>query len=411
MTTRNLSWPPIRRWTLLLVVLSPSAGCDREPSIGGLALSSDVDLQELADGLLRDVRERSGLPFAEPVRVEWRSEEELVRHLAFKLREDLPESEAERIRDSYALLGLVPDTLDLSALLLALYTEQAVGFYDPDSAALYVKSGQDEGAVESVLVHELVHAAQDQVVDLGELVDRTRDNDRRAAAHAAIEGQATFVMFEHVLEKRQGGEVDLTELSNFRDLVGPSLAASAGSAPVLASAPRIVRDQLVFPYVEGTEYVRALWQRRSERPPPFGDLLPRSTEQALDPERAFGPEPDAPVDVELVGGARATYTNSLGLAEIGILFEEVAGDARPVDGWEGDRFALLENGDGSRGLVWWSVWENEAARDAFVARGQALAEALTDATLEPGALGGRSAAVLTVGAVSEAPKARISESG
>ena len=71
-----------------------------------------------------------------------------------------------------------------------------------------------------------------------------------------------------------------------------------------------------------------------------------------------------------------TYTNSLGVAEIGILFEEVAGDGRPIRGWEGDRFALVEGGDGSRGLVWWSVWEDEAARDAFVSRGQAVAAAL-----------------------------------
>ena len=101
------------------------------------------------------------------------------------------------------------------------------------------------------------------------------------------------------------------------------------------------------------------------------------------------------------------YTNSLGLAEIGILFEEVAGDGRPIAGWEGDQFALVEGGDGSRGLVWWSVWEDEAARDGFVSRGRAVAAALTDATLEPLMLDGRPAAVLTVGAVPDPPAARI----
>ena len=399
---------PERWWALLLVILLPSVACSQASPISGQVVSSDAALQETANALLQDIAERSGLSLAGPVRVEWRSKEELVRYLTFKLDEEFQEGEVERIRDSYALLGLVPETLDLGELFLALYTEQVAGFYDPDSVALYVRSGQDEETVESVLVHELVHAAQDQFADLEALTGRARGNDRQIAAQAAAEGHATLVMLEYALEKRQGSEVDLVAIPNFIDLMGPSLAGAASSSPVLSTAPAIVRESLIFPYVQGTEYVRVLWQRHPGRPPPFGELLPHSTEQVLEPERAFGPDPDAPIDIEFSGGgASVTYTNSLGVAEIGILFEEGAGDGRPIRGWEGDRFALVEGSGGSRGLVWWSVWEDEAARDAFVSRGQAVAAALTDATLEPGTLDGRPAAVLTVGAVSALPLARI----
>ena len=406
---RAVAAPPGWWWALPLVILAPGAACGQESPNGGLVVSADATLQETASGLLQDIGERSGLSLTAPVRVEWRSEAELVRYLTFKLDEEFPEGEVERIRDSYALLGLVPETLDLGAVLLAVYTEQVAGFYDPDSVALYVRSDQDEEAVETVLVHELVHAAQDQSVDLDALTARTRGNDRRMAAQAAAEGHATLVMLEYALEKQQGVRVDLVGLPNFIDLMGPSLASVASSSPVLGSAPRILRESLIFPYVRGTEYVRALWRRRPGRPPPFGALLPLSTEQVLDPERAFGAEPDAPVGIELSGGggAAVAYTNSLGLAEIGILFEEVAGDGRPIRGWEGDQFALVEGEDGGRGLVWWSVWEDEAARDAFVSRGQAVAAALTEATLEPEELDGRPAAVLTVGVVPAPPRARI----
>lgn len=399
---------PAGWWALLPVILLPSVACSQESPTGGLVVSSDAALQETANALLEDISERSGFSFTRPVRVEWRSEEELVRYLTFKLDEEFQEGEVKRIRDSYALLGLVPETLDLEALFLALYTEQVAGFYDPDSVALYVRSGQDEETVESVLVHELVHAAQDQSVDLDALTERARGNDRQIAARAAAEGHATLVMLEYALEKQQGVEVDLVAIPNFIDLMGPSLAGAASSSPVLSTAPAIVRESLIFPYVQGTEYVRVLWQRRPGRPPPFGELLPHSTEQVLEPERAFGPEPDAPVDIDVSGGgASVTYTNSLGVAEIGILFEEVAGDGRPIAGWEGDRFALVEGDDGGRGLVWWSVWEDEAARDAFVSRGRAVVAALADATLEPDMLDGRPAAVLTVGGVPVPPVARI----
>ena len=172
------------RWSvLLLVILLPSVACSQESPTSGLVVSSDAALQETANALLEDISERSGFSFTRPVRVEWRSEEELVRYLTFKLDEEFQEGEVERIRDSYALLGLVPETLDLGALFLALYTEQVGGFYDPDSVALYVRSGQDEATVESVLVHELVHAAQDQAVDLDALTERAgRGNDRQTAA-------------------------------------------------------------------------------------------------------------------------------------------------------------------------------------------------------------------------------------
>lgn len=397
------------RWIALLpVILLPGVACGQESPTGGQVVSSDAALQETANALLQDVSERSGLSFSGPVRVEWRSEEQLVRYLTFKLDEEFQEGEVERIRDSYALLGLVPETLDLGALFLALYTEQVAGFYDPDSLALYVRSGQDEETVESVLVHELVHAAQDQFADLEALTARARGNDRQIAAQAAAEGHATLVMLEYALEKQQGVEVDLVAIPDFIDLMGPPLAGAASSSPVLSTAPGIVRESLIFPYVQGTEYVRVLWQRRPGRPPPFGELLPHSTEQVLEPDRAFGPEPDAPVDLDISGGgASVTYTNSLGVAEIGILFDEVAGDGRPISGWEGDRFALVEGDGGGRGLVWWSVWEDEAARDAFVSRGQAVAAALTDATLEPDMVDGRYAAVLTVGAVPVRPIASI----
>ena len=79
---------------------------------------------------------------------------------------------------SYALLGLVPDTLDLRAVLLSLYTEQVAGFYEPDSTALFVMDDQPASALQGLLIHELVHAVQDQTVDLHALTDPDLGNDR-----------------------------------------------------------------------------------------------------------------------------------------------------------------------------------------------------------------------------------------
>ena len=112
-----------------------------------------------------------------PVRLEQRSREELVRYLEFKLDAELPEDEARDRTDAYAMLGLVPADLDLRAVLLGLYTEQVAGFYEPDSTALFVLDDQPEEALQALLVHELVHALQDQTADLdapGSGVERLR---------------------------------------------------------------------------------------------------------------------------------------------------------------------------------------------------------------------------------------------
>ena len=147
-----------------------------------LVESSDRHLRELAASLLPDLAARSGMELTSPVRLEQRSRAELVRYLEHKLDEELPPAEARARVDAYALFGLVPSDLDLRTVLLGLYTEQVAGFYEPDSTALFVLDDQPDADVEALLVHELVHAVQDQSVDLSAITDPDLGNDRATAA-------------------------------------------------------------------------------------------------------------------------------------------------------------------------------------------------------------------------------------
>ena len=114
----------------------------------------------------------------------------------------------------------------------------------------------------------------------------------------------------------------------------------------------------------------ALWKAREGRPEPFGAYLPQSTEQVLDPPRAFGPEMDLPTELELEPGPgfEAIYGNSFGQGELEVLLEEHLGEEGRglARGWDGDRYALLKGPGGEEGLVWVSVWDSEAERDRFV---------------------------------------------
>lgn len=381
--------------TLALMGLALGA-CDsgaQQPS--SLVRSSDPHLAELAAALLPDLARRAGMELKEPVRLEKRSREQLVRYLRAKLDEELPEEEARATVDAYAMLGLVPDTLDLRAVLLALYTEQVAGFYEPDSTALFVMDDQPESAVQGLLVHELVHAVQDQTVDLHALTSDEVDNDRQNAAQAAIEGHATLVMLEYLTEQMRGSAVDLSTIPDFSASLRPALEGIRSQFPALAGAPEVIQESLLFPYVEGAGYVQSLWHE-GKRVAPFGAYLPHSTEQVLTHDLD-----DAPVAlvVEVVG-SDPVRRDDLGRLETGVLLDAHLGEgsARLAEGWGGDAYALVRLADGSEGLAWASVWDDAGARDRFVdALGARLDGWARPATLEPLDVDGHAGALLRVG--------------
>lgn len=367
----------------LALVVAGSWGARRgeaapaDPADTVRVVSSDPGLRAAVQALLPDVERRSGLEARRPLRVERRDGTRLEQYLEARLDEELPPSRARWIAEVYALLGLLPESADLRGVLLGIYREQVAGFYDPDSAALFViadSAAVGAGGLETVLAHELVHALQDQHVRLDSLTSRERGNDRRAAAHAVIEGHATLIMFERMLAQAAGSGVDLAQLPDLGEGLRPGMEALEAQFPALGRAPLIIREELLFPYLAGARYVQALWRwsggRDGRRPAPFGRYLPESTEQVLRPERAFGGERDEPEEVviSLPAGARPLYSDNLGEFEVSVLLRQHLGaEAEALaHGWDGDRYVLYEAGRAGHVLVWYSVWDDEAARDRFL---------------------------------------------
>lgn len=381
--------------TLVVAMLGVSACGGDAQETSPLVRSEDPALAELASAILPDLARRSGLELKEPVRIEVRSRAALEEYLRFKLDEQLPEGEARMTVASYALLGLVPDTLDLRGVLLGLYGEQVAGFYDPDSTALFIMDDQPQALLQGLMIHELVHAVQDQSVDLEALTDPHLSNDQGTAAQAAIEGHATLVMLEYLAELSQGAPVDLGAVADFGAQLRRSLQGMRSQYPALARAPRVLQEALLFPYLEGAGFVQALWAGGS-RGAPFGDRLPLSTEQIL--TRDFD---DAPVGLAVyVRGGTSVHEDNLGRLETGILLEARLGETAGAlaQGWGGDLYALVDLPGGGQGLAWAIVWDDEASRDRFVeALGPEPAGFPGGATLEALAVSGHPGALLRVG--------------
>jgi hypothetical protein len=319
--------------------------------------------QEVADAVPR-IEKSTGMAFKRPPRVEARSKDQVREFLVKKFDESTPASEIMGEQAAYRLFGLIPDTLDLRKFYLAILTEQVIGYYDPSAKVLYVVQGADEKTVSITITHELVHALQDQYVNLDSLQKATTDNDRLSALQAVIEGQAQFEQLSIMV----GGSSNIAMRVGGRDRIREMIRENQSAMPIFATAPMVIQESLLFPYLSGADFV----QRFKELKPGANPLAnpPRSTEQILHTPAYFGNPPDEPSTVTLPAprGATRMYENDLG--EFGtrlLLYQHLKDDQaapRSAVGWDGDRFVVVKSAAG-QGIVWASVWDSTLQAASF----------------------------------------------
>jgi hypothetical protein len=343
----------VRRVMLLAAgVVLAASGCRGDRAGGGGPYA-----REVAEAVPR-IEQATGLKFKTPPKVEARSREQVREFLVRKFDETTPSAELTGEEKAYKLLGLIPDSMDLRAFLLRVLTEQIVGYYDPSAKTLYVVNGADEQVVGITITHELIHALQDQYVSLDSIQKASADNDRLSAAQALIEGEAQYEQLSIML----GGSQQLdARLPGAWERIREEIRNRQSEMPVFATAPMVIQESLLFPYLSGAEFVRRVKDARGNV-----NLLadvPRSTEQVLHPAAYLASPPDEPTRVTLPAprGATKGYENDMGEFGTRLIvyryLEDAQTAARAAQGWDGDRFVIVERG-ADRGIVWALVWDS-----------------------------------------------------
>ena len=320
--------------------------------------------REVAEAIPR-IEQATGLKFKTPPKVEVRTREQVRDFLLKQFDEATPTAQLAGEEKAYKLLGLIPDTMNLRAFFVRVLTEQVVGYYDPKAKTLYVVQGADEQVVGITITHELVHALQDQYVNIDSIQKSGSNNDRLAAAQALIEGEAQFEQISIML----GGPDQIeTRLPGAWDRVREEIRNRQGEMPVFATAPMVIQESLLFPYLSGAEFVRRVKEKRGSHDP-FRDI-PRSTEQILHPPSFLATPPDEPTTVTLPAprGATKVYENDMGEFGTRLVVYDYLRDAqtaqRAAAGWDGDRFMVVERGSES-GIVWAIVWDSPVDAGEF----------------------------------------------
>jgi len=348
----------MRRAAVLSLLVLGAASCTRRAKAGDGPYADKVaeDVPKIEQAL--------GVKFKTPPKLEIRSRDQVRDFLLERLREPEATKQIASEEATFKLLGMIPDTMHLADLYVRVLTEQIIGYYDPRTKVLYVVQGAPEVYAGITIMHELVHALQDQYVNLDSLERIATDDDRAAAAQAVIEGQATY---EQIYIMAGGSGNIAAQLPGGWESMRSTIRDAQATQPVFSSAPMVIQETLLFPYINGADFVRR-FKTREPGALPF-DKLPVSTEQLMHDSAYFGAAPDVPSEIALPTIRGTIDENDFG--EFGTrLFiyshtRDQDGAIRASNGWDGDRYALVGTPAGNA-LVWVSVWDTPGDAAEFV---------------------------------------------
>ena len=353
-------------------------------------------LFSLVDQLIQFSSQETGLPVKSTVKRQLTTRTAVESYLNEKFQDDEGAKRLQRGEIVLKKFGMLDRDFDLKPFLLALLKEQIEAYYDSKTKTVNMLDWVDIDEQKPVLAHELTHALQDQHVDLEKWGDQTpsevstnyRDDvDHLAkdevdtAREAVVEGQATAVMMDNILKPMGKSLIKDPEVV---DLIKQQMAGSDNS-PVLARAPLLLSESLLFPYREGLSFEQDLWMDQGQAAAFTGalDRPPSSTWEIINP-REFEKSkiPVVPLMPDIHPIVDSTYKaydiGQVGELDLHILTELFGGDnaARDLtsswDGgiyWAGQRLSAKTTAElastKSISLLYLSAWKNEASAQAF----------------------------------------------
>jgi hypothetical protein len=349
-----------------------------------LAQGDDWTQEELeaeTAAILKDLEKMRGESFLRPVEVKVATKEDLLEYIFQRAAESYPPERMAADETIAKMLAALDPELDLMETSLALYESQVGGFYDPATDSFSLMEQFPKGIAPAILAHELDHALDDQLFDIdGTLEGLAEVTDKAAAFWCVVEGSGQNVGSMWVVQN-----IDRIDFGSFA-------AFQAETQDGLAEAPQWLWKPLLAAYFQGSSFlVRKSGALAGSAAPAKNEDIrrafespPRSTEQALHPEKYWDAEHvDEPREIafdvtEVPEGWEVLREDVLG--ELMLAIVTTTPEAREAidlsdpatilgieftnelaSGWGGDRVALLGKDD-ARVVRLVTVWDTD--RDA-----------------------------------------------
>ncbi len=301
----------------------------------------DTPLGQLTTELIAFVERERGLTFRS------RPEIELLDNAAFGaawtavIAQDAAENSEDyaNFTDIYRAMGVIDGDRTLEEIWTRFGDAGVIGFYDPDTGNIKLRSGEITAFTKTVLVHELVHALEDQAfgLDRAEYDDRTDEIDWTFSA--LTEGSARVIESRY---RQQFTTAERTEEDAARAALPRTVSLSEFTTSFL---------ELQFGrYRYGETFTAALWAEGQDAVDAAFENPPATSELILDPESFLrGTAPDAPISTPPADATSFTsgvWGEAAWAAVLSDTFDRT--DALELaDGWGGDAYVAWRTSTGA----------------------------------------------------------------
>ena len=340
------------------------------PTLPGPTLSADISQQ--MDEIQSQVESYRGLHASKPVLRGVMTSAQLRQKVISDFLKDYTPADASKDTKILNAFGLLPVNFDFLTFQEDFLSEEIAGYYDNTNKEMYVISDEGfQGLQRFNYAHEFTHVLQDQNFDiqgkLGYSDTKCKSNSEGCAAiQALMEGDATLSQEEWLFTF--GTSLDQQQISQF---------SQTFKSPVYDSAPEYYKEDSMFPYNQGLEFVQTLYDQGGWQAVDNAYLNPPvSTEQILHPD--LYPS-DQPVSVALpdLGSTLGADWTKLDQDIVGEWYTYLilAANYDPADrlststakqaaaGWGGDSYAIYSDNK-NNGLAMVVVWKWDTTNDA-----------------------------------------------
>jgi hypothetical protein len=376
--------------------LPPSASHPDAKTPSKLTPEQARQLFALVDVLIKFSSDETGLPIKSSVKRQLTTRDDVVKYLEEKFNEDEGTKRLQRDEIVLKKFGLLDHDFELKPFLLELLKEQIEAYYDSKTKTVNLLDWVGPDDEQPVLAHELTHALQDQHSNLEKWdnqtpddvsTDSAGDNDHLAkdemdtARDSVAEGQATAVMWDCVLNPMGKSLIKDPEVL---DLVKSQMSSTEDS-PVMARAPLLLSESMLFPYREGLSFEQDVWMDQGQTAAFAGalDRPPTSSWEIINPreyEKKHIPAiPLMPNIHPLTDPTFKPYDiGQVGQLDVHILSELLGGDNAARDltpAWNGGLYWAGQSRSAttpaqladtaSIGLFYLSIWKSDDSANVF----------------------------------------------
>jgi hypothetical protein len=354
------------------------------------------ELFRSVDEILSFVAKDSHLKATRPVKRRLLTRDQVSRELKSKMNDDEGAKRLERSELVLKKFGLLERDFQLKPFLLSLLTEQVAAYYEPKSRTVNLLDWVKPEEQKSVLAHELTHAVQDDRVHLEkwgspgptDISKNVGDDNRHiqldeasTARESVTEGQAMAVFVDY--ELKDMGKT-LADSPEFGDRVR-EMASDTASSPILARAPLLLQESLLFPYGAGLGFEQALLQSRGIDVAFAGalDRPPASSHEVMHPQDYLAKTPVPVLTMPDIHGLLDKEWDPydvgvMGELDVRIITELFGGQnmAAPLAvAWNGGIYyaaqkraasAAVKQTPASIGIIYYSQWKNRDSARSFL---------------------------------------------